>query len=501
MVTNIHVTPLNGVARTRGGWPHTIHRIYTMNTRIARPAQVCASVRAVKYLYKYVHKGHARLMYRAERDDVPERIDEVKKYLDARVIGSACASWHLQGHKMFKRFPAVMMLDVHEEDKQRQCYEKGTERELERKETTLTMWLKYLKHPPTSDVGCRDERYLDFLDNHTYTAPTKLKPGGWRPRKSGVKKCIGSIFSVPPTSDKFYLRVLLTRLNGSDLDTTLAEDPELRRRSYTFTALRSAPDEMGVPRHHETYKAACAARGLLSGQEEWEAAMETSASEDISAAMVRDLFVAITVNNTPQNPNKIFGMYWRDMAVDLRERLRIEPTHPEYDDTWRALTHVVVDAAVQKLAGNNDTTAMFDRPTEAKRSQVIRHTTYVDATPESRVVKEEQVPDPAATAEWARARRATATPSQEAFLAAISTAVNQEEGGLYFVDAPGGTGARWGQVDSTVMVKRQLDANRVHPLPARPHPPSAQAKRTASTSCWRKKEEKAKWRSRWRRAV
>jgi hypothetical protein len=79
-------------------------------------------------------------------------------------------------------------------------------------------------------------------------------------------------------------------------------------------------------------------------------------------------------------------------------------------------------------------------------------------------------------------------------------ACRRSRGGLYFVDAPSGIGARRGRGDSTVLVQCQPGANRAHPLPSRPHPPSAQGRRTASTSCWRKKEGRATWRSRWRRA-
>ena len=68
------------------------------------------------------------------------------------------------------------------------------------------------------------------------------------PNQAGGRNAARGMYSVSPSSDLFYLRVLLTTLNGSDLDMTSAADPNVRRLSYTFTALRCAPDAAGAPR-------------------------------------------------------------------------------------------------------------------------------------------------------------------------------------------------------------------------------------------------------------
>jgi hypothetical protein len=49
-----------------------------------------ASVKAVKYIYKYVYKGHDRATMQFGRCT-----DEVQLYLDARYISSCEAIWHL----------------------------------------------------------------------------------------------------------------------------------------------------------------------------------------------------------------------------------------------------------------------------------------------------------------------------------------------------------------------------------------------------------------------
>ena len=196
--------------------------------------------------HRYVYKGHDRLMYRVEAEDEP-RANEVKKFEDARIIGSSCAAWHLQGNAMSKRIPAVHGLDVHLEDEQRVVYERGKEREVEPRATTLTEWFKYIKHPPAGDMGCRAERYLDFHSTHVWKQPTEKTVGGWTKRSANSRRAVGNLYTVSTRNDDFYLRLLLTQLTGNDLNMDAATDPGLRASSYTFAALRSAPDEDGAP--------------------------------------------------------------------------------------------------------------------------------------------------------------------------------------------------------------------------------------------------------------
>jgi len=67
-----------------------------------------ASIKAVKYIYKYVYKGHDRTTMQFGRS-----IDEVKLYLDVRYISSCEAMWRLYLFNMQKHIPTVVHLQVH----------------------------------------------------------------------------------------------------------------------------------------------------------------------------------------------------------------------------------------------------------------------------------------------------------------------------------------------------------------------------------------------------
>ena len=68
---------------------------------------VCTSIRAVKYLYKYIHKGHDRAAV-----EVVVR-DEVQDFIDARYVGPPESCWRLLSFDMHGKSHVVERLPVH----------------------------------------------------------------------------------------------------------------------------------------------------------------------------------------------------------------------------------------------------------------------------------------------------------------------------------------------------------------------------------------------------
>jgi len=164
--------------------------------------QVCVSVKSIKYLYKYVHKGSDRAMMRVGADldantpvqstysnppssFIPEPepaalVDECSRYLDARVIGASEAVWRLQKNALFKRHPAVKPLAVHLENMQYCQWQAGEISKVPLRTspgTTLTSWFEYLRTQRASDPLCLAELYVDFYARHLYTKSTRKKNG------------------------------------------------------------------------------------------------------------------------------------------------------------------------------------------------------------------------------------------------------------------------------------------------------------------------------------
>ena len=113
--------------------------------------EVCASVKAVKYIHKYIYKGPDMATVRVSRTDEPqgaqhnnnarhqrnhrqgdgqgqgkgETLNEVDLYLSARYIGPVEACWRLFEFSMHLELPSVYQLPVHLEHEQQVFWQEG----------------------------------------------------------------------------------------------------------------------------------------------------------------------------------------------------------------------------------------------------------------------------------------------------------------------------------------------------------------------------------------
>ncbi|PWZ25377.1 ATP-dependent DNA helicase PIF1 [Zea mays] len=79
-----------------------------------RKEKACGSIKAVKYLFKYIYKGHDRVcvvMRDASKTD--DDVDEIKQYRDARWVTPPEALWRIYGFELSQNSPPVMQLQLH----------------------------------------------------------------------------------------------------------------------------------------------------------------------------------------------------------------------------------------------------------------------------------------------------------------------------------------------------------------------------------------------------
>ena len=69
--------------------------------------EVCAGIRCVKYIHKYIYKCHDRTTM------VLGGGDEIKQYLDARYIGPPEVVWRLFEFPLHQEIPAVVRMQLH----------------------------------------------------------------------------------------------------------------------------------------------------------------------------------------------------------------------------------------------------------------------------------------------------------------------------------------------------------------------------------------------------
>ncbi len=81
--------------------------------------EVYNNIRAIKYLFKYVYKGHDRAIVEISRqsDDATEgnvvETDEIKKYLNCHYVSTLEAAWCIFKFDMHERFPVIEHMQYH----------------------------------------------------------------------------------------------------------------------------------------------------------------------------------------------------------------------------------------------------------------------------------------------------------------------------------------------------------------------------------------------------
>jgi hypothetical protein len=71
------------------------------------------SIKAGKYLFKYIYKGHDRASIAINEVENNGDIDEIKEYRDSRWVPPPEALWRIYGFDLSEIFPSVKLLQLH----------------------------------------------------------------------------------------------------------------------------------------------------------------------------------------------------------------------------------------------------------------------------------------------------------------------------------------------------------------------------------------------------
>jgi ATP-dependent DNA helicase PIF1 len=197
--TNEHVVPYN---------PY-LSRKYNCHINV----EIATSITAVKYLFKYVYKGHDRASICIVNHQGSDEIDEISEYLDSRYISAAESCWRIFGFRMHQHSPSVTRLQLHLPEMQQVRFNPETEtvdhiiQRANIHQTTLNAFFDTCRMQP--DIT-GDLLYPDFPSRFTWDPKLKV----WNPRKN-YHSTIGRVTFCPPSSgERYYLRMLLYSVRG-----------------------------------------------------------------------------------------------------------------------------------------------------------------------------------------------------------------------------------------------------------------------------------------------
>ncbi|XP_054091371.1 uncharacterized protein LOC128922976 [Zeugodacus cucurbitae] len=133
--------------------------------------EFCSSVKSIKYICKYVHKGSDMAVFRVENTNVNappvNKNDEITLYQIGRYISSNEAAWRIFGFPIHERDPAVVQLAIHLENGQRVFFtnETAIDRAINPPKTTLTAFFELCNRADDFDIRkVNGQQYPTYKD-------------------------------------------------------------------------------------------------------------------------------------------------------------------------------------------------------------------------------------------------------------------------------------------------------------------------------------------------
>ena len=375
----------------------------------------CNSVKSIKYVCKYVNKGADAAMFALMKENSN---DEITQYQDARYFSTNESVWKIFKFPIHKQYPTVQPLHVHLENGQRVYFTVETAAQVAAnpKDTTLTAFFKLCQ----TDAFARTLLY-DEVPSHFRWEKNK-----WQKRKQGAQgkvvgwpgyfkdDALGRVYTVHPNQQEcFYLRLLLHEVRGPT----------------SFEALKTVVKEDGETEVCSTFREACRKRGLLEDDAQWEATLE-EAKVCQTASRMRDIFAIMLAHCCEiADPLRLWTLFRDDFCEDFLYRAKIQAPDMQFNNLIYDQGLIALEDRILGLGGKrlqdyglpvpNRTAAAGTVPREVLREREYNIEYLHDFTNknEGKLLNDQRY-------------------AYETFL----HAVNSGSGGLFFLDAPGGTG-------------------------------------------------------------
>ncbi|KAL4152846.1 hypothetical protein QTP88_000679 [Uroleucon formosanum] len=339
--------------------------------------------------------------------------DEISNFQMGRYVSTNEALWRLLSFQIHERYPTVVHLAVHLENGQRVYFtEANAAQRAERPpSTTLTSFFAMCEADPFAATLM----YVEMPKYYTWNQSTKK----FQRRKQGTPvpdwpqvfstDALGRMYTVHPRNDEcFYLRLLLVNVRGPK----------------SFAHLKT------VNGHQcQTYREACQLMGLLENDSHWDLTLADSVVSS-NAYQIRTLFAIIITTCFPSQPIQLWNKYKDAICEDILHRLRIQTNNPDIqitDEIYNEGLILIEDQCLtiaNKLLIEVGMIAPNRSMHDAFNQELNRELQYnVDTLQE-----------------FVRNNVPLLNEQQKQVYETLMQAVDNNTGGLFFLDAPGGTG-------------------------------------------------------------
>ncbi|KAH1035115.1 hypothetical protein GYH30_055197, partial [Glycine max] len=384
----------------------------------------CNQSTSIKYLFKYINKGYDRVtaVMLSDSDNAAQNVnihnDELKEYLDCRIF-----AFPIHGRK-----PAVEKLYFHLPDQHNIIYEDHDDMDdvLSKPSISDSKFLAWMNTNKDFDEA-RNLTYSQFVSKFVYNKRNR----SWQPRKKGYT--IGRLIWVAPTTGElFYLRMMLGSCKGPT----------------SFEDIRTV-----VNIQYPTYREACFAMGFLQDDREYVEAIR-EAKDWGTANYLRKLFLLILLIGAMSKPEEDWNQCWHWLVDDIAYQYTKSTINSEIqinDDTLKNLTLIEIE---QLLHINQR--SLKDYPTMPYPHD-INLTSYLQ---NNLLLSELDYNHDETRSEFEHlfASMTGNIHEQKTIYHRIIQAVNNHEGGMFFLYRFGGTGKTfiWRTLASSLRAENQI---------------------------------------------
>lgn len=357
--------------------------------------EICSSIKAVKYLFKYIYKGHDRASVSVTEKLNETEIDEIRQYRDARWVTPPEALWRIYGFELSKIHPSVLQLQLHLPNMHMVSYngKEDINNILNNEGTKRSMLTAYFKTNSLHEKA-QGILYRDFPEHYTWQKTGKFL----QERKQKGKLQVGRVVAAHPAEgERYYLRVLLNHVPGA----TSYED------------LRTVNGQV-MP----TFREAAEKRGLIEADNTLDECM-TEAELFRMPSSLRRLFATILVFCEPGDICGLWKNHLEAMSEDYSRNYKCKHTVEQMvlkniRDMLQSMGKDIKSFPLPEIDEQHDTTD--DIPRE------ITEESSIEINPEDKCLHNKL------------------NKKQRAAYDKILTTIDSQRGGIFFVDGPGGTG-------------------------------------------------------------
>ncbi|CAF0714504.1 unnamed protein product [Brachionus calyciflorus] len=304
--------------------------------------EICNFVTAVKYLFKYVYKGHDKSLITINTNDPKQQTvtssntelklnDEIERFRDMRYLSAPECIWRLFHFNLNDQYPKTKRLPIHLPNKQTCFFRSDLSKESIlsiKNETELTAFFKLnvelLKESSQTFHYNEIPKFFTFIESEKK----------WKRKQRPDENIIGRMYFVHPSDiERYALRVLLLYKKGP----------------ISYEDLLNVNGEKC-----SSFNEAAQKNGYLESNNQWADSLEEACFRITNIDELRKFFVILIENCQPSDIRGLWERFKQEMSIDILYRYRTikNDQNLQFDDWVYNTSLHLINQILQKSSKN-----------------------------------------------------------------------------------------------------------------------------------------------------